>query len=131
MKLKKMLEKSRNWCERRLFVPPTPVEQRRCHTAGEIPYPTRKKAYAVTTTVTALLRIESDLVALYLYVPGAVPAGTMNWTFPLASDNCPLNDAPGTGTKLALSPLLPVTEKVYDPVWPAETVNVSGLTLRK
>jgi hypothetical protein len=55
----------------------------------------------------------------------------MNWTFPLASDNCPLNDAPGTGTKLALSPLLPVTEKVYDPVWPAETVNVSGLTLRK
>jgi hypothetical protein len=55
-----------------------------------------------TTTTTALLLIESLLVALNLYVPGVV--GATNVTCPFASEVCPLNEAPAIGVPEPLSP---------------------------
>lgn len=75
--------------------------------------------------VTAALLMESERVALYLYVPGVV---AMNCTLPLLSDVIPLKLAPETALK-SPSPSLPVTTKFM--LCPTDSVAVAGETLRK
>lgn len=94
---------------------------------ARLPFPSHRARiplYAVTVTTTALLLIVPALVALYRYVPGAVPAGTVKTTFPFASEIWSLKEAPAMGFALA-----PVTVKAAD--WPGARLTAAGLTLRK
>jgi hypothetical protein len=82
-----------------------------------------------TVTTTALLLIALFLVALYLYTPGAVPAGTVNTTFPFESAIKPPNmDAPAAGGALPLFGLTAETVKTAD--WPAAKETEAGLARR-